>query len=260
MDLRNHSERDDNGEVEDPLGGGRHSVVRLLTPEGHHRVDKVTEALDNIVLELQDLFKILLPYMNERHDLIRSLSRQHENLMLTRTRLRRVIEAGTYSFFGFTYATNSAKTGHARLSPTEEAFQVHEALLNFLKAPIRTHIAKKEHLKQYQQFSHLAEGLDRMAAIIAKINLHVHAAQVDFDRMHPINTTTRVKRKGVVIPLADFKKRGRRVNSMEQVWHDAYLRSVMAMHEPDCRRDISEDTPIWSMYDAWTDPWHESRK
>lgn len=260
MDLRTDSLRDDDdAEPDDPLGA-RHSVVRLLAPEGHNRIDKVSEALDNIVLELQDLFKILLPYMVERHHLIRDLSRYFGELTLTRTRLRSMVETGTYSLLGFTYVTKGAKTGNDRLISTEEAFKVHESLLNLLKAPIRLHIANKKHLKQYPQFSHLAEQLDLMAAIVAKINVHVHTAQVDFDRMHPINTTARVKQKGVVIPLVDFKKRGRRVNSMEQVWHDAYLRSVMAMHEPECRRHISEDTPMWSIYDAWTDPWQESRQ
>lgn len=262
MDLHVEGVREAVDGSEDPLGGNaRTSVIRLVTEGGVHHINRVAESLDSIVLELHALFGILNAYMIARNDFIRDLSHEVKLLKSSRAQLHRVVDSGTYSLlFGRKYVTAKAKAGQVNLDSTEADYNAQQSLLSLLKLPIRAHVSNSDILKQYPACAHLLGELDKMAAIIVRINQYIAVAQADFDRVHPVNDGLRAKSKGIVIPLAAFKRRLRRVYNLEQVWEEAFLRPVMAMHEPQCRRDVPEGMPLWDIYEAWAKPWENSRR
>ncbi len=248
-------------DADDPLGerlgGERPSNVRQITSRS--RVEKqcdASEAIDRILPELEKLFKYLQVYMNERNYLIMRLSSELNSLIGRRENLRKIVSSATFTVpvLKTQYVTAKGKNNQPLLEVNEKAVELCERHLSLLKMPISCHIKRVE---DFKQFDSLGSTLTAMATIMRAIDQYVAYAQADFDRSNGVNVQLEKKKTVSTMPLQAFRTNNRRVNNLEQVWRDAYLRSVMTQHEPACRARIPDGMPLWEMFHAWCEPWEE---
>lgn len=265
MDLQREMLIEDSSNDDDcPLSvDQRRSEIREIThrPRIEHPSD-VSEAIDEILLELQKLFEVLQMYMNERHSLLMSLSFELTSLRERRDNLRKIVNAATFNFplLKTQFVTSKGKSNQSNLDASEKIVNVYERLLGLLKMPIGAHIRMINDLKKFEQIASLVPGLEAMALIIARADQLISLSQAYFDGVNKGKVLAELKKKGVVVPLQGFRNCTRRVNNLQQVWNDAYIRSVIAEHEPECRKSVQEGMPVWEMFHAWYEPWEEPRK
>jgi hypothetical protein len=242
---------------DDPLGGERLSNVRQITSRARlaNQCD-AAEAIDKILPELEKLFQYLQVYMNERNYLIMRLSSELNSLIGRRNNLRRIVSSATFTVpvLKIQYVTTKGKSSQPQLDVTESAVELCERQLGLLKMPVSCHIKR---IDDFKQFDSLVPTLTAMATIMQVIDQYVGYAQADFDRSNTGQVPAVRKKIVSPMPLQEFRKNIRRVNSLEQVWNAAYLRSVMADYEPDCRTRIPEEMPLWDMFRAWCEPWDQ---
>lgn len=241
---------------DDPLGEGeRRSNVRQITSRS--RVEKqcnASEAIDRILPELEKLFMHLQVYMNERNYLIMRLSSELDSLIGRRDNLRKIVSSATFTVpvLKTQYVTAKGKSNQPYLDVTQKAVDLCQQRLDLLKMPISRHIKR---IEDFKQFDSLVSTLAAMATIMGAIDQYVGYAQADFDRSNAGNVQPVKKKTVSTMPLQAFRTNNRRVNKLEQVWSDAYLRSVMTQHEPACRARIPDGMPLWEMFHAWCEPW-----
>ncbi len=223
-------------------------------------VGVLSETIEFILLEIEKLFKILPVYMDQRHAMLVALGTEFAVLKDTRTGLRKSAESGTFSIFKFKYTTAKAKVALEQLDASDRIFNDREYLLKLLKAPIAQHVKNAQALKQFQEFNHLAPLLDAIATLVIGINQRIGEAQAIFDKVAGDESLFEERKKGRVVPLQDFRNLQRRINSLDEVWADAYLRPVLFVDTPMCRQRVPEGAQLWEMFHAWSERWEELQK
>ncbi len=254
-DIRDAANDDD--PLGERVGGERPSNVREITSRS--RIEKqcdASEAIDRILPELEKLFKYLQVYMNERNYLIMRLSSELNSLIGRRDNLRKIVSSATFTVpvLKTQYVTAKGKSNQPHLDVTQKAVNLCEYRLGLLKMPISRHIKRVE---DFKQFDSLVSTLTAMATIMRAIDQYVGYAQADFDRSNAGNVQPEKKKTVSTMPLQAFRTNNRRINSPEQVWNAAYLRSVIVDHEPACRARIPDGMPLWEMFHAWCESWEQ---